>query len=164
VTAAPVVTLRPMTEEERHTWVRRQGIPGYAFDMRRSGALGDIASRRKAELDYAALEASEDASWRVAEGEPDGGPRCIVGGVVWRVDPEHGEPTLFVLDVEVHAAFRGRGLGRAVMNAVLAEARELGVHRVGLTVWTGNEVARALYDDMGFRVVSTAMTLPLDRR
>ncbi|MEZ5116971.1 MAG: GNAT family N-acetyltransferase [Candidatus Nanopelagicales bacterium] len=161
--SAPTVTLRPMTEEERQTWVRRQGIPGFAFEVRRSGALGDVAARRKAEHDYAALEGAADVEWRIAEGEPDGGPRCVVGGVVWRIEAEHGEPSLFVLDMEVHAAYRGRGFGRAVMSAVVDEARAAGAHRVGLTVWTGNEIARGLYDDLGFRPASTFMVLTLDR-
>jgi RimJ/RimL family protein N-acetyltransferase len=46
---------------------------------------------------------------------------------------------------------RGQGLGRALVEAALAEARaRTGVHRVLLTVTEGNRAAQALYERCGF--------------
>jgi ribosomal protein S18 acetylase RimI-like enzyme len=147
-----------MTDDERRSWVRERGIPGYAADLVRSGVLGERAAQAKAVADYADLDPGEGVSWRVAETEVDGVARAV-GGVAWSVKPEHGEPSLFVLDVEVDAELRGRGLGRAIMAAVVDEAVTLGVDRVGLTVWAGNDVARSLYESLGFRAASTSMWL-----
>jgi ribosomal protein S18 acetylase RimI-like enzyme len=46
---------------------------------------------------------------------------------------------------------RGRGVGRALMEALIAHARTLdGVERLTLGVEAGNEAARALYHSLGF--------------
>jgi ribosomal protein S18 acetylase RimI-like enzyme len=52
--------------------------------------------------------------------------------------------------VYVEPAFRGTGLGRALMEALLASARESGLLAVTLTVSVGNESARRLYAGLGF--------------
>lgn len=52
--------------------------------------------------------------------------------------------------------FGGRGLGRALVQAVLDLARSTdGVQQVGLTVSEGNNPAIALYERCGFTVWGT---------
>ncbi len=55
----------------------------------------------------------------------------------------------------VRAPWQGRGLGRTLMDAVLAEARRLGGRRIWLSVWERNARAIAFYERMGFRVAGT---------
>ncbi|HEX7094903.1 MAG TPA: GNAT family N-acetyltransferase [Acidimicrobiales bacterium] len=50
----------------------------------------------------------------------------------------------------VAAAARGRGIGRALVDAVVAWAREVGAHKVSIEVWPHNERALRLYRSMGF--------------
>ena len=59
---------------------------------------------------------------------------------------------------------RGRGYGRALMEAVIARARVLGgVEQVNLMVVTTNTAARALYRSLGFEVYGHARhSLKLD--
>jgi ribosomal protein S18 acetylase RimI-like enzyme len=57
----------------------------------------------------------------------------------------------FVDDLYVAPAQRGRGLGRAALEAVEAAARELGVRALHLEVERGNSAAQALYRRRGFR-------------
>jgi putative acetyltransferase len=52
--------------------------------------------------------------------------------------------------VVVAAAARGQGAGRALIQAAEQWAREFGVTRMMLGVFTGNEAARGLYADMGY--------------
>jgi ribosomal protein S18 acetylase RimI-like enzyme len=66
--------------------------------------------------------------------EPDDDPR------------EHG----FVSDLVVLAAHRGRGLGRSLLRAAEARAREAGALAVRLSVKAGNTGALALYSVEGF--------------
>jgi RimJ/RimL family protein N-acetyltransferase len=47
-------------------------------------------------------------------------------------------------------AYRGRGLGSALMVAAIAFARERGYHKVVLHVFPWNEAAIALYEKFGF--------------
>lgn len=47
-------------------------------------------------------------------------------------------------------AVRGRGLGRRLMNTLVAEAGRRGVRAIFLEVRADNPVARQLYDSLGF--------------
>ena len=53
--------------------------------------------------------------------------------------------------VYVASRFAGRGLGRFAVAQALDLCREMGVERIMLKVAPGNRVARALYEDAGFR-------------
>lgn len=54
--------------------------------------------------------------------------------------------------IGLHQSIHGRGLGRALMVAVLDEADRLGLPLVTLTVMKANTRAMALYESLGFRV------------
>lgn len=56
-----------------------------------------------------------------------------------------------IVSVYVAAAQRGTGLARSLMEAALAHARDAEVRMVELTVTVGNDSARRLYRDLGFR-------------
>ena len=50
------------------------------------------------------------------------------------------------------AEVRGRGCGRALLQAAIDHARGAQVHKVELEVWPDNERAIALYERFGFEV------------
>jgi ribosomal protein S18 acetylase RimI-like enzyme len=91
----------------------------------------------------------------VAGAPDDGGPvgaawlRCLPAD-----DPGYGFVAEDVpeLSVGVHPEHRGRGIGRRLLRALLAAARERGTARVSLSVERANR-ARDLYLGEGFRVV-----------
>ena len=69
------------------------------------------------------------------------------------------------LGIGVSPAFRGRGLGTALLAATVELAREQGVAALGLSVSERNEVARRLYERAGFAVVGRegdGLTMRLD--
>jgi GNAT superfamily N-acetyltransferase len=53
-------------------------------------------------------------------------------------------------NVAVHPDWQGRGVGRALMEAALEEVSAQGGHWAGLEVQSDNEVARRLYESLGF--------------
>jgi len=57
-----------------------------------------------------------------------------------------------VRGLAVAEAYRGRGVGRALVEATAAAARERGARRVTLRVLASNGPARALYEACGFAV------------
>jgi len=63
----------------------------------------------------------------------------------------------FVFDVEIAKEHRGRGYGRAAMEAAEEWTRERGGTRVALNVFGPNLTARSLYDSLGYEVLATAM-------
>jgi RimJ/RimL family protein N-acetyltransferase len=56
------------------------------------------------------------------------------------------------LGMGVLAGYRGRGIGAALMERTLADARQKGFTRVELTVRVDNPRARRLYEKFGFMV------------
>ena len=56
-------------------------------------------------------------------------------------------------NVVVHPEFRSHGIGRALMDAAMEKVRDHSGKWVGLEVREDNEVARGLYEGMGFQAV-----------
>jgi RimJ/RimL family protein N-acetyltransferase len=54
------------------------------------------------------------------------------------------------LGLSVQRSFWGGGIGRALCGVLFAEAKSVGIERIGLTVCTGNLRAIRLYESLGF--------------
>ena len=71
-----------------------------------------------------------------------------------RLSPE-GEPgTYYLSTMGVDPAFRGRGIGTALMTAAEERGRQLGFSRASLLVSRGKERAQALYERQGYAVIA----------
>ncbi len=82
----------------------------------------------------------------------------VVVGTLWMGKPLSGpEGTWFVFDIEISKEHRGRGHGRATMEAAEVWTREQGGTRIALNVFGPNLTARSLYDSLGYEVLATAM-------
>jgi len=81
-----------------------------------------------------------------------------VVGVLWFAPGDHPSGTVaFIYDIEIDAAFRGRGYGRAAMAALEPLVRSLGYDTIALHVFGDNDVARNLYRTSGFRETDVTM-------
>ncbi len=58
-----------------------------------------------------------------------------------------------ILNIAVRTGQQGRGIGYALLQAMLEASAKAGAHRVLLEVREGNEVALSLYQRNGFSVV-----------
>jgi ribosomal protein S18 acetylase RimI-like enzyme len=67
-------------------------------------------------------------------------------------------PQAFIAYTSVEPAARGRGAGRALLDAAEANAREAGIGYMSLMVTEDNASARALYDRAGFVTERRMMT------
>jgi RimJ/RimL family protein N-acetyltransferase len=85
---------------------------------------------------------SEDAKVFVAEADGD-----VVGELTAFGRTSTGPATI---GMAVAAAWRGQGVGTALMEACVEWAREAGVHKLSLEVFPWNEPAIALYRKFGF--------------
>jgi ribosomal protein S18 acetylase RimI-like enzyme len=61
----------------------------------------------------------------------------------------------YVEEVAVDETMRGLGVGRALMDGLVAEARQRGLDFVELTSRSSREAANALYRSLGFRLRET---------
>lgn len=76
----------------------------------------------------------------------------VASGDVGAICVEWGTDQVFLADIAILPDWRGRGLGTALITAVLQEAQQREIP-VALQVLKGNP-ARQLYERLGFRVVA----------
>jgi ribosomal protein S18 acetylase RimI-like enzyme len=147
--------LRPMTTAEFDDWLPKQ-LTGYAALIVSSGAMPAAAARRKAEADTARMfprgyESPGQLLFRVMAGE-------TAAGWLWLSVPSPDDPLMaWVYDVEIEAAFRGHGYGRAAMRLAEDEARSRGMTSLGLNVHGQNTIARSLYESLGYETTALQM-------
>jgi ribosomal protein S18 acetylase RimI-like enzyme len=85
-------------------------------------------------------------------------------GLIWiHLRDEAGERRAFVYDIVVAEQMRGRGYGRAVMQAAAIQALDAGAKAIGLHVFGHNNVAIGLYESLGYVTTDMVMSLRLDQ-
>jgi ribosomal protein S18 acetylase RimI-like enzyme len=90
------------------------------------------------------LAAGEMTVLLAGEG-PDGISLIRFRNSVWTGGPEAHLQELYVVP-----ALRGRGIGRALLEATMAAAREAGASGIDLNTGATDTAARALYESCGF--------------
>ena len=87
---------------------------------------------------------------RVAEGQHRRGRSKLAGYIVARM----GADELHINNVAVREPYRRLGIGRALLDLILAEGKRSEVPCAFLELRAGNTAALALYEDCGFRVTA----------
>jgi ribosomal protein S18 acetylase RimI-like enzyme len=152
----PQVRLVAMPEDRFAGW-REESIEGYALDMETSTTLDHEQSVARSRAEFAdllpaGLATPDHHLFDVRADE-------ATVGTLWLA--RRSPRAFFVYDVVIDAAARGRGLGRAAMDAAARWCRDRGADVLGLNVFGQNQVARRLYDSLGYRVVLEELTLRL---
>jgi len=120
-----------------------------------------VGPHRSQVADYLATHIDGDV-YRVWVAE-EGGLIVGMGGLVVVDRPPHPRSRRsaegFIVNVYTLPRWRGRGVGRAVMDAIVADARSLRLRRVYLRT---SDDGRPLYAGMGFRDPGHYLSLDLD--
>ena len=150
----PKAVIRPLRDDEYDGFIAR-GMAFYVEDMVRAGIDRDVAQAKAAtDLPQLLPDGLSTPNHYMYAIDDDG----RFAGYLWLCDRD-GElgHSLFVYAVEIDEEFRGRGLGRAAMVFAEAEAQRLGIAKVALNVFGGNEVARGLYLSLGYTETAVHM-------
>jgi ribosomal protein S18 acetylase RimI-like enzyme len=149
------VQLEPMTPEQYGSWLPA-AVEGYAQERSESGLGAIDATRERAVKEFDALlpdgVATPDHHLLVAHDEGQ-----VVGTLWLHIHDGWGVRQAFVYDVEVDESQRRRGYGRAIMTAGEAYARGQGASAMELNVFAQNDIARSLYDKLGYLVTNVNM-------
>ena len=148
-----------MRDDEFERWLPTMR-DGYAEDMVVNGGLSEERAREKAVNDVERLfpEGRTAPDQSVFVIEADGRPVGDLWVAAREGDVQDG---LWIYDVRVHEAERGRGYGKAAMLFAEEEARRRGFDRIGLMVFGGNDVARSLYRSLGYAENAVFMSKPV---
>jgi ribosomal protein S18 acetylase RimI-like enzyme len=137
--------------------LRARLIREYAADHVRAGNWNEeeAEARAAAQTDELLPQGVETQGvlWFVAE-TPEAKPI----GHVW-VGPQSrpGSKGAWIYSIEIDPDERGKGYGRALLDAAEQEAAHHGFSSIGLNVFGPNTVARSLYESAGYEVASLQM-------
>jgi ribosomal protein S18 acetylase RimI-like enzyme len=131
------VALRPLRDDELPAFFAR-GRTEYERQLVEFAHMDAEEARTKADRDFVPVDGRPPYAVE-AEGR--------VVGSLWFAEMR-GRAYLY--EVWIDPAARGRGFGRAAMQALEAEARQRGLRGVEFNVWAGNDVARSLYRSLGY--------------
>ncbi len=143
--AVPAVSLLPVRDLDFDELFRM--FEAYCAEVEPLDPLGtppeSSDERRDALLDGAS---DEEWCWIIADGQRAG----FVMVQVYEDDPLPGDRTAEVLECYVAPEARRRGVGRAAIEAVLAEERGRGTTVMEAGILRANEGAIAFWEAMGF--------------
>ena len=142
------LTLRPMSAAYFAGWNERL-IVEYAREKVQAGvwteehALGLSKAEQKASLPDGMQTPGHDLFVGTIDRE-------IVGNLWLFTDPGKPVRDTFIYDIEINEANRGRGLGRALLEAAESWCVEHGIAMLRLNVFSFNTTAIQLYESAGF--------------
>jgi GNAT superfamily N-acetyltransferase len=115
-------------------------------------AYDEEAALPDEEWQQRAAERTSFLAW--VDGEP--------AGIVGAFESADHEDTVELVAMWSAPEHRRRGVGRALVEAVVAWAQEVGAARVVLWVMRGNDGAQAFYESIGFGPTDEIAALPDD--
>lgn len=151
-----MVTLRPMSPDVWETW-RAASIRAYATDMVRVAAWLPEEAEERAAAQFAHVVTdgmrTSGHEFRSIVNEADD----VVGALWFAAETDVGRGSAFLWDIAIDAAHRGRGYGRAAMDALEQLARSIGYDTIRLHVFGDNAIARHLYHAAGYAETDVMM-------
>ena len=157
------VRLLPLRPERLEEYLRPL-VEGYAQDHVQDGQWTEAESLTRARAEVASLlprgVETPGHYLRSVVAESDG---ADVGRVWFATRKEGLGPLyLFIYDLLIFEAYRGRGYGEATLRALEPVARELGAPRIALHVFGHNGSAIRLYERVGYRATNVLMSKSLN--
>ena len=152
--------LVPMTQPEFDAFLERL-IPDYASDNVRAGYWSEEEALEKSRKQTTSLlsdglQTKDHYLYTLYDNDE-------AVGVIWlRAELDRPIKSGRIFDVEIKEEVRGKGYGKQAMLLIEEKARELGIKRMGLHVFTYNIVAKNLYERMGYKVSSMNMLKDLE--
>jgi ribosomal protein S18 acetylase RimI-like enzyme len=150
----PTVTFRPMTEAE-YEQLRSRLDEDYAREVAKAMGVPREEGRAAAEKQLAellpnGLQSDGHHFWKILA-EDD----AAVGDLWVLVEP--AKERAFIYFIGVDEAYRGKGYGRAAMQALETNAKPMGASRIDLNVFGDNTTAIRLYQSLGYQVLGMGM-------
>jgi len=152
--------LIPMTQPEYTAFLERL-IPEYAADNVRAGYWAESEALEKSRKDIEnllpeGLQSKDHYLFTLYDGDQ-------AVGMIWlKANMDRPVKNGFIFDVYIDEQQRGKGYGKQLMLLIEDKARELELKSIGLHVFAYNDVARKLYETVGYEVSSFNMLKTLE--
>jgi len=144
-----------MTQSEYDLYLTHL-IPDYAADNVRAGYWDESEALEKSRQQIESLlpqglQTKDHYIYKLVDGEQ-------AVGMIWlKAQLDRAVKSGFIFDVIVDEKLRGKGYGKHLMSLIEEKARELGLTSIALHVFAYNQVAKNLYEGIGYEVSSLNM-------
>jgi ribosomal protein S18 acetylase RimI-like enzyme len=139
--------------------MEKKSRAAYAADKEKEGYTPEdsikVANESFDRLLPQGRETPDQYIYKICEGDKK------IGILWWGKQKKGTKEHAWIYDIAIEEKERGKGYGRAAMLAAEADARAKNMHELGLHVFGHNEIARNLYDSMGFRTTNIIMSKQL---
>ncbi|GIP42924.1 putative N-acetyltransferase YdgE [Paenibacillus sp. J45TS6] len=150
-----MVTLDPMNQEEFQQYMR-YAIKDYAKDKIISGNWSEEEAMDRSEQEFSRLLPKGEKTefnhlYSIFDEEQ-------LLGMIW-IAPESSTNYKegFIYDFVIWEKYQGQGYGKQAMKEIEMKAKELGMEKIRLHVFGHNQVARGLYEKMGYEITNIKM-------
>jgi ribosomal protein S18 acetylase RimI-like enzyme len=80
-------------------------------------------------------------------------------GMIWMTLKSNNKG--FIYDINIWEGYQGRGYGKQAMEEIEMVGRKLGLKNIGLHVFAHNNIARGLYEKLGYKETDIVMVKEL---
>jgi GNAT superfamily N-acetyltransferase len=144
-----MVTLKTMSDADFAAFLRKS-IPEYAYDQMRAGNWSSEESVSRARAEFQQMLPSgpqtPNAHLRLILDEKD----SKIGMLWYFIDTQRARKTAFLIDFFLFPEGRHKGYESQAFSAFEEEARQLGVERVELQVFSHKPEQISLYRESGY--------------
>lgn len=150
-----MVTLKPMRQEDFQQYLEI-AVEDYAKDKVASGNWSEAEASELSKNEFNRL---------LPNGEKSKGNYIFsifhdqqIVGMIWMAQksPEKADEG-YIYDFSILDEYQGKGYGKEAMREIETIAKELGMSKIGLHVFGHNQVARGLYEKMGYEITNIVM-------
>lgn len=157
-----MVTFSPMTETDFEAYIRKS-VPEYAYDQMVSGnwTAEEAAAKARAEFQQMLPNGirTENAFLYVMLNEEEN----KVGMVWYYIDPTRTRKTAFLIDFFVFSESRKKGYEKEALALFEQTARQQGVEKIELQVFTHKSEEVTFYIETGYKTTSVLFSKDLGK-
>jgi GNAT superfamily N-acetyltransferase len=148
-----MIKFEPMSDEDFAAFLRKS-VPEYAYDQMRAGnwTANEAVGRARAEFQQMLPQGSQTPNAYLRTILDESGQKV---GMLWYfVDVNRSRKTAFLIDFFIFPEARHKGYEAQAFELFENEARNLGVERVELQVFSHKEEDVVLYQNSGYTQTS----------
>ena len=149
-------------EDGQYREYRKNLVRHYAADKVRAGAWSQAEAEGRAVRDVDGLLPEGPATQgHLLYSVRDDSMGAEVGTVWFALRDSSVGRSVWIYDIIIHEDFRRKGYASRTLDLVEERARDLGAKSVELHVFGHNRGAQALYEKLGYNIMSITMAKPV---
>ncbi|MCO5141994.1 MAG: GNAT family N-acetyltransferase [Oligoflexia bacterium] len=151
------IAIRKISKDEYLAW-KKSSVENYAKEKMNGEGYSEEDAKELAENSFKRLLPEEENTqnqylYSIIEIKT----KAVVGTLWWGFQNLGKEKLPWVYDIVLNPEFRSKGYGKMTMLLLEEDVKKAGFQKIGLHVFGHNQVARSLYESLGYHVTNLTM-------